>query len=406
MLDGYNFDSNYERTVRAGGLMVVRIDDEGLAAPYQSEIVLNQNVEASEEPYRDLSAGTRLLLGCRYALLRREFRKALPREDVNERIRKALVTFGGSDPAGLGVRVAEEILKASPDVEVTLLSGPTKLQTRLIDSPRIRHLQNSNSMPELMREHDLAFSAGGVTSLELARMGIPMSLAAVAANQNSNVNGLVRRVLARLLDAQNLQGSVRAALNEFGPPGVRRDIAVRGPTLVDGLGCFRLWLHLREGAVRFRKAAAADLQRTFEWSNDEAVRRASFQSEPIPLWAHEKWFTQILANPNASLWIAEDSEGRAIGQVRFEMKQTETFISISLDKAHRGNSQGTLLIWAACRKYFREGAAGVSRIVAQIKVENGASLKAFQKAGFVAKEQREINGVAAQVLEIAEHDLP
>jgi RimJ/RimL family protein N-acetyltransferase len=79
--------------------------------------------------------------------------------------------------------------------------------------------------------------------------------------------------------------------------------------------------------------------------------------------------------------------------VRFDIEGREATISISLDPAQRGKSLGTLLIWAACRKLVRE--SNVERIIAFIKPDNVASVRAFEKAGFVKAGETTIHGQRA-----------
>lgn len=54
---------------------------------------------------------------------------------------------------------------------------------------------------------------------------------------------------------------------------------------------------------------------------------------------------------------------------------------ISIAREHRARGLGTEALWLACEMLGASGKA--ARIVARIKSENVASLRAFQKAGFV-----------------------
>ena len=74
VLDGYHFDGGYQRALVDAGLKLLAFDDHGHAGSYPAHLVLNQNLGAGPEPYADRAPYTRLLLGPRHALLRREFR--------------------------------------------------------------------------------------------------------------------------------------------------------------------------------------------------------------------------------------------------------------------------------------------------------------------------------------------
>ena len=73
VLDGYHFDAAYQRSIKELGKKLLLIDDNGCASHYYADIVLNQNIYASEKLYSKREPNTTLLLGTRYALLREEF---------------------------------------------------------------------------------------------------------------------------------------------------------------------------------------------------------------------------------------------------------------------------------------------------------------------------------------------
>ena len=101
-VDGYQFGSAYQAAIKAAGFKLLFMDDNVHAAPYSADLVLNQNMYASRSPYAQREPSTQLLLGPRYAMLRREFR---PWRNWQREIppvgRKVLVTMGGSDPDNL-----------------------------------------------------------------------------------------------------------------------------------------------------------------------------------------------------------------------------------------------------------------------------------------------------------------
>ena len=71
VVDGYQFGADYQRALKDASFRLLVIDDYGHAGHYCAELVLNQNLDAPESLYRSRGPSTQLLLGCRYALLRR-----------------------------------------------------------------------------------------------------------------------------------------------------------------------------------------------------------------------------------------------------------------------------------------------------------------------------------------------
>ena len=98
VLDGYHFNEAYQQCVKEAGHRLFVINDMAHLKHYYADIVLNQNLHAEQlryscEPY------TRLLLGTRYVLLRREFLRWQGwQREIPDIACKVLVTLGGSDP--------------------------------------------------------------------------------------------------------------------------------------------------------------------------------------------------------------------------------------------------------------------------------------------------------------------
>jgi UDP-2,4-diacetamido-2,4,6-trideoxy-beta-L-altropyranose hydrolase len=74
-LDGYQFGADFQLGLKKAGCRLLVMDDYGNAAFYHADWMLNQNISAREELYASRAPHTRLLLGTKFALLRREFLK-------------------------------------------------------------------------------------------------------------------------------------------------------------------------------------------------------------------------------------------------------------------------------------------------------------------------------------------
>jgi UDP-2,4-diacetamido-2,4,6-trideoxy-beta-L-altropyranose hydrolase len=174
VVDGYRFGCEYVRTVKADGFKVLFLDDYGHAQHYFADIVLNQNVSADETLYQNRDPQTRLLLGTRYCLLRREF---LAWHDWKRKIpetgRRVLVTLGGSDQEDLNERVMQALsLVKREDLQATIVIGGHSPHRngealRLAPGKKITVRKNVLNLAELMAESDVAMSAAGSTCWEL-----------------------------------------------------------------------------------------------------------------------------------------------------------------------------------------------------------------------------------------------
>jgi len=125
--------------------------------------------------------------------------------------------------------------------------------------------------------------------------------------------------------------------------------------------------------MRLRPATENDLLDLWRWRNDPVTRAMSRTSDEVPLEAHSAWFRAALGNPAITLLIGETAEGK-VGMARFD-HGPETEVSINLNPAFRGRGLSHVLLGAAL---VRTG--GV--VFAEIKDENLASRRIFERAGF------------------------
>ena len=149
--------------------------------------------------------------------------------------------------------------------------------------------------------------------------------------------------------------------------------------------------------VSLRPARTDDCRLLWEWANDPAVRAVSFNTDPIPWGQHQQWFAAKLTDRACVFWVAEDNAGTPIGQVRYDVRQREATMSISMEKNCRGKGQGTSIIQEASRRLFAEQAVDV--IHAFIREGNVASQRAFTRAGFCKAEETVVRGHAASRFE-------
>jgi UDP-2,4-diacetamido-2,4,6-trideoxy-beta-L-altropyranose hydrolase len=255
VVDGYEFGAAYQARLKSRGLKVLFIDDNGHAMHYSADLVLNQNVHASEALYSNREATTRLLLGPRFAMLRREF---APWRDWKREtpliVRKVLVTLGGSDPDNVTERILRVIL-AERKLEATVVVGGSNPHLRELRTLAERHcgmvrlVENATNMPELMASADIAVAGAGTTSLELCFLGLPALLIVLADNQRAAAEGVSRRGAAlHLVEGADAQPSV---LVEFlasllASAERRKAMSETGRKLVDGLGAQRVVAQLND----------------------------------------------------------------------------------------------------------------------------------------------------------------
>lgn len=256
VVDGYRFSGRYQRLLKEAGVRMLAVDDYGHAEHYWADVVLNQNLHAREDLYRDREPGVRLLLGPRFALLRREYMKWRGWQRSYPTVaRKVLVTFGGSDPENVTAK-AVAALGRLPEagLEASVVVGASyphleALRKALAGASHIRLLRDVRDMAEPMAWADVAVSAGGTTSWELAFMGLPALTVVLAENQIDLADGLAAHGVARNLGWHRAltEAALTEALVELArDQPARRAMCARGRELVDGDGGRRVVRALME----------------------------------------------------------------------------------------------------------------------------------------------------------------
>jgi UDP-2,4-diacetamido-2,4,6-trideoxy-beta-L-altropyranose hydrolase len=246
VLDGYQFDSAYQRRAREIVRPLLVIDDNAHLPYYCADLLLNQNIHAADLAYT-VAPGTKMLLGCRWALLRKEFRDWIGwRREIPEVARKVLVTLGGSDPDNVTLRVIEGLERSTHRgyLQAIVVVGAANPHLALLEravaaSPGIELRSGGTDMAAVMAWADLAISAGGTTCWEAAFFGLPALTLVIAENQEQGT-----RALERFGATVNLgwydklsAAQIATALDELVcTPSARRQMSERGRELVDGNG--------------------------------------------------------------------------------------------------------------------------------------------------------------------------
>jgi len=257
-LDGYHFDENFQLRTKNTGIRLLAVDDYGHVGFYHADWVLNQNISAKEELYTNRSPRSEILLGSRFALLRREF---LRHSDTIRNIpkigSKVLVTLGGTDPRN----VTERVIKALADLPLELKvivggSNPhfSELQNAVENAASrtasIELIVNPRDVPDLMKWADLAVAAGGSTAWELSFMGVPTLYFILAANQHAIAVNLEKKGLgiclfdlAKRSEFSDLSRKVSNLSIDF---KLREKLSANCRSAVDGGGSRRVVAILKE----------------------------------------------------------------------------------------------------------------------------------------------------------------
>ncbi|PKP61379.1 MAG: hypothetical protein CVT88_00155 [Candidatus Altiarchaeales archaeon HGW-Altiarchaeales-1] len=131
--------------------------------------------------------------------------------------------------------------------------------------------------------------------------------------------------------------------------------------------------------INLRPADFSDRDILLEWRNNIKVREKSFNSQIISKEEHEKWFNEVLKSEYVILLIGLLGKKR-IGQIRFNINEKIAKISVNVSPDIIGKGFGPILIIKGSKFLFEN--TNCEEIIAEIKSDNIASIKAFSKSGF------------------------
>jgi RimJ/RimL family protein N-acetyltransferase len=140
------------------------------------------------------------------------------------------------------------------------------------------------------------------------------------------------------------------------------------------------------GVATVRQARPADAEAVWLWRNDPVTRAVSRDRAEVSWPVHQAWFTDVLADPDRHLLIGVAGAAPAgVGVVRFDRRSADGRweVNVNLAPATRGRRLAVPLLRAA--HDWLAANEQVSEVVARIRVENAASLRTFERAGYVEK---------------------
>lgn len=250
IVDHYQADEAYQRVLLDAGIRWLQFDG-AASMPLWADWVVSMSPAADEVRYRALQRRpeTNLLLGPRYAILRDEFLPWRTPRKVSRQAVRLLLTFGGGDDRGACLACLSALPKADA-FEVTILSGSSNPQIPSIQAwlernvgARARLLLDDVDIARRMAESDIAVTAGGTTTFEMAMLGLPALIVQIADNQRANAQAWERAGVAvdlgplEHLDIDRLRHKLVALA---GDPAQRERMASLGRECVDGRGAERI----------------------------------------------------------------------------------------------------------------------------------------------------------------------
>jgi len=233
ILDTSEQDVLVERSL---GFKVVNIEDLGPGARFADWVV-----NALYPPH--LHGGPSVACGPRFATLRDEFLH-LPPKVTRREPERVLITFGGTDPAGLAVRCAN-LFAPTANIDVRVVVGPGSTGDGLPEA--VTTLHQVRNMAVEMAEADIILTSAGRTVYEAAATGTPVVVLAQNAREATHAHigydrGVVFLGIGPLVDDDHVANVV---LRLLGDHDLRVELSHRLQRSIDFAGASRIGHRIR-----------------------------------------------------------------------------------------------------------------------------------------------------------------
>ena len=153
--------------------------------------------------------------------------------------------------------------------------------------------------------------------------------------------------------------------------------------------------------ISFKKADENDVMLVYNWSNDALVRKNSYNSDPIVLENHKKWFTSKIIDKN-TLFLIALVNNKPAGIVRYESGTENAVVGILISEDYRGQKLASTFLIKSANVFFKSFQVPV---LAYIKQENKASVKAFENASYKYFKDEIIHGSISFVYKLEKQDV-
>ena len=143
-----------------------------------------------------------------------------------------------------------------------------------------------------------------------------------------------------------------------------------------------------------RNAVLEDAVIIYEWANDEETRRQSFNPERILYENHVAWFKKKIADDNCIFLVFEqDNDLREpVGSIRLDFEGDNKYrLSYQIAPKMRGNGYGKQMLFSLEKVLKEEYNMNDILIEAEVKRQNIASCKCFERNGYSKDEKEAVN---------------
>lgn len=249
LIDSYEVTYEYMRVLHEI-CRIVYIDDLNRFR-YPADLIINYRFGADEKLYRTKGyASEQFLLGSDYAPLRPEFSQK--RIKIQKELSSIFLSTGGTDEYDLIVCILRKLQNSSlKHIVKNVVTGKFYKNMDVLaqmcqEDLTICHYHDIQDVCNVMRQSDLAISAGGTTLTELCACGIPSIAIAIADNQLEGIKAYADAEMVlyagdiRQKQEQITDRAVQMAECLKEDVSLRERMGKKAKAAIDGMGAFRI----------------------------------------------------------------------------------------------------------------------------------------------------------------------
>ncbi len=237
----------FTRYAKEHGIRVTVFDIKGKIRGIPS-VIINDSFLPDFLHYDVMTTGTRVCSGPDYFLLPQAYRK-ITKPVINPDVKNILITMGGSDPAGLTVKILQVLENLPSNMHYHFILGPTFKNIETV-SMMSNHFLNAvvyiypSNFMEILTNADIVITAAGRTLMECSYLGIPTIIVPSIDHEE-----LIALQYSRLTGATNIgiwndissQSKLIDALIQYIETYLqRKQISDSAKKIIDGNGLFRI----------------------------------------------------------------------------------------------------------------------------------------------------------------------
>ncbi|WP_339735515.1 UDP-2,4-diacetamido-2,4,6-trideoxy-beta-L-altropyranose hydrolase [uncultured Sunxiuqinia sp.] len=181
VLDHYEHDLSYQQQLKDSGIKWAQFDHQAKER-ILADIVINGNIAARKKDYRRLTnSETKLCIGYKFAIIRQSFsnQKSLLEKD------RILIAMGGGTYSP-EVLQSINLLVAFEDFQFDIVTCDEQVLNMVSNFANVTVHLNTVDVVSVYKKCEAAVVTGGVTTIELAVLNVPMIVIPVANNQVLN----------------------------------------------------------------------------------------------------------------------------------------------------------------------------------------------------------------------------